>query len=288
MALCWRLVLTLCMTLCAVYPSLEGGLWDQMTGYFTTRQPPAPPSVKVLIVHGSDRVNVGVEGKYSIYDPKDHSYISSRYIGKRRDVEAMRDGLRWGEAFPGLYQFKIILDEPAAYVTVDGMHYSGAVSVYDVEGTISIVNDVLIEDYVGSILSSQADLSLEPETLAALAIVVRTNAYYLSQNPRTSYWAIDGSQTHFEGLIETPSNVQGELNMTRGMILSRTGVYEKIATPFLAQFDDASMTLHRGAENARITLAQANAMAKEGAHAAEILAKAFPKSNILMLPERGR
>lgn len=277
-------ILLLFVALIPCASPLQASWWDSIKGCFMGQTQVGPPAIRILVVHDVDGVQLEVVGKYSLYDPYTNSYISSRFIGKNRRMEAMRDGLKWGEAFPGLYQLKIHPDEPTARTVIDGKEYEGSIYVYDIGGTISIVNLVPVEDYVGAVLAKYQDQNLEPETIAALAIVARTNAYFQAVNPKNTYWAIDAQKVGFEGQKAVPPMVENAVRLTRYMIMSHTGVYEGGATPFAAQFDKLTPgQLPKDMQVSNITLEEADEMAKKGGHAAQILAKAFPGTTIMHL-----
>lgn len=262
---------------------LQASWWDNVTGYFKGQSRLAPPTIRILVLHDLEGVNLEVRGKYSLYDPYTNSYISSRFVGKSRYVQAVSDGLKWGEAFPGLYQIKIKPDDAVTTTVINGHEYEGSIYIYDVGGTVSIVNQIPIEDYVKAVLVNYQDRHLAPETLAALAIVARTNAYFQAVNPKNTYWAIDAQKVNFQGKTPVSSAVEDAIKLTRYMIMSRTGVYEGMATPFAAQFDALSPGQTKEMQVSKISLEEANETAQNGEHAAQILAKAFPGTTIMMM-----
>lgn len=276
------------LTVLPISQTLQAGVWDNLSSVFTRKTGNEIPSIRVLLAHNIPGTDVEVRGKYSLYDPNGDSYISSRFAGKRKYMQTMGDGLKWGEAFPGLYQLKITPDEASTVTVIDNNQYIGPLFVYDVGGTISIVNQVPVETYVQSILSNYNTSTLHRETLAALAIVARTNAYFQSLNPRTNFWSVDAQKTGFKGNPQPTSSTTTEeaTKVTRYMIMSNTGIYEGHATPFPAEF--AFITPGQPVGNtavSKISLDEANAMANQGAHAAQILAKAFPGATIMLSRE---
>ena len=263
---------------------LQGGVWDNVTGYFKRPVAPEPPTIRVLVIHNVDGVNLEVHGRYSLFDPHTNSYLSTRFKGKSRYIQTMSDGLKWGEAFPGLYQLKIRPDENTSFSSIDGYDYDGVLSIYDIGGKISIVNQITIESYLRSILSSLQEEDLEPETLAAIVIAARTNAYFQAMTPKNAYWAVDGQKVGFQGRAALNSSLEGAIRQTRYMIMSRTGVYERVATPFAAQF--GNMTTGQSTKDvvvSKISIEEANAIARNGGHAAQILGKAFPETTIMLM-----
>jgi stage II sporulation protein D len=282
------MILRTLLLILALFPTispLQAGVWDDITGYFKGPTRPEPPTIRVLILHDAEGANLQIRGKYSLHDPFSDSHISSRFAGKSRYVQALGDGLKWGESFPGLYQLKIAPGDEDTLITVNGHDYDGWIYIYDIGGTISIVNQIPIEDYVRSVLVTYQSMNLEPETIAALAIVARTNAYFQTVNPKNTYWAIDAQKVGFQGRVFAMPAVDEATKLTRHMIMSRTGVYEGIATPFAAQFGSLSTGQSpKDIQVSNLTLDEANAMAQSGEHAAQILAKAFPGTTIILLP----
>lgn len=262
---------------------LEAGVWDKLTGYFKGSKPPEPPTIRVLLLHDVQKANLQIRGRYSLYDPYTNSHISTRFAGKSRTIEADNDGLKWGESFPGLYQIKIQPDEDITLISLDGHDYEDDIYVYDIGGTLSVVNQIPVENFVRTVLLNHLNQSLEPEALAALAIVARTNAYYQAMNPKNTYWAVDAQKIGFQGRVSGNYSLDNAVKQTRYMIMSRTGVYEGVATPFAAQFGGLSPGQTKDVQVANITLEEANEMAKRGDHAAQILAKAFPGTNIMIM-----
>jgi len=277
-------IILLFLALAPFSSPLQASVWNNVASYFKGQTRSEPPSIRVLLVHNIEGANLQVRGRYSLYDPHMNSYISSRFAGKSRYIQAAADGLKWGESFPGLYQLKIEPADRFMEVSIDDHDYKGSIYIYDVGGKISIVNKISVEDYVSSILANYRDQQFEPEALAALVIATRTNAYFQSVNPKTTYWAVDGQKVGFQGVVSGNSAIEQAIKQTRFMIMSKTGVYERVATPFAAQFGDLQTGQStKDVEVSKISLEEANAMAQKGEHAAQILAKAFPGSTIMLM-----
>lgn len=260
--------------------SLQAGVLD----YFKGQRRATPPTILVLVVHDVKGANLQVRGRYSLYDPHENKHMSSRFAGKTRAIEAAPGGLKWGEMFPGLYQLQIDPKDSSTVYAIDDKDFGGTLYIYDIGGTISIVDQISVEDYVRSTMATYQGQNLEAEVLAALAIIARTNAYYLNANPRTKFWTVDGQKVGFNGIVNPNPPTDEAVRQTRFMIMSRTGVYEKVATPFAAQFGDFPTGLPpKELEVSKISVEEANAMAQKGEHAAQILNKAFPGVNIMLM-----
>lgn len=278
------------------YPSnLNAGWLDKISSYFGKTAPAAPPKIRVLIVHDKPGVILEVKGKYKIYDPHTKDHLTTRFVGKRKFIQAVQDGLKWGEEFPGLHQLMIVPDEKTTTTLVDGIEYRGPIFIYDIGGTISVINEVYIEDYLSSTLAQKYLSENSPELLAAIAIAARTAAYYAAENPKSQYWSVDANEAGYQGVaaIDLSSSMESAIHETRYMIMSNAAVGEDQINAFPAEWSNAKNAYSSGPQViSRITLADALMLAQKGEHAAQILAKAFPGIKIELIhyaPEiRGR
>lgn len=262
---------------------VEAGFLSNMRNIFVKHQHPVP-SIDVLVINDKPSAVIEVNGKYQLYNPYTKKLISKRYIGKKKVMQTDSSGLKWGEGFPGIFQLMIIPDDPSVTVSVDGVEFSGNITVYDIGGSISVVNRVSIEEYLKSTLPGKYDEPMPEETMAAIAIAARTDAYYMSHNPRNKYWAVDATQVGYEGRnsLYPSSAMDMAINSTRHMVLSQTGAYEGKITPFSARWGDGRNT-HQAGAGSRITLYEAEDIARTGGHAAQILSKAFPGTHIELI-----
>lgn len=276
-------IFMLLLAIAPMAPQAEAGLWEGITGFFSKPIPAQPPSLKVLVVHDQHGVVLEVKGKYQIYDPHTNEHISTRFIGKRKFIQALKDGLKWGEEFPGVHQLLIVPEDKNVTTTVDGIEYRGLVYIYDIGGAISVVNAVDIEDYLMSTLASKYPDQLPEEELAAVAIASRTYAYWLAQNPKNEFWAITAQQSGYQGhaVINVTGGIEKAIEATRYMVMSQQGTPEGTAATFPAVWN--GKTADQGAVVAKISLDDAENMAKQGDHAAQILEKAFPDTSIVLM-----
>lgn len=283
--------------------SLQANMWTSVKSFLGFKEATPPPKIRILILDDVTEIDLETRGVYSLYDPnvddrvenvendrviEDNSkgYISSRFAGKRRPLTALTDGLKWGELFPGVYQLRVHPEEKDSAILVNGQRYLGDVYFYDIDKkteTLGAVNHVTIEEFLQSTLADVTE-KVHPETMAALVIVARTNAYYLVLHPKTGFWDVDATKIGYRGdvaprLIE----VTNALNQTRNMVLSSTGIYEGTVTPFPAEFGFIKTPVPNARKSA-ITIEEANKMAEGGAHAAQILGRAFPNTVINLIP----
>lgn len=258
---------------------LQSSVLDDFVNYFW-KEEPKPPTIKVLLAHDQPGVVLEVKnGRYKIFDPKTNTLITTRFTGKRKYVQAVNDGLKWGEGFPGIHQIVVTPDDPSSTTFVDGVEYKGSIYVYDIGGTISIVNEIDIEDYLKDTLAAQFETDALQEELAAIAIAARTNATFQAKKRQTSFWDVDAAQVGYKGFTSSVGHgyaIKKAIDNTKYMILEKEGA------PFPAIWGTATggKVNKEKADFARITLYEAEELAKKGEDAAVILSKAFPETKI--------
>lgn len=263
--------------LCAASPCF-GGAIENYIGSFWKSSERSSPAIKVLVTHDQPGAILEVKGKYKLFDPHAQSFISTRFIGKRKFVQPLADGLKWGEEFPGVHQFEIVPDDAKTTTLVDGIEYKGNIYVYDIGGAISVVNEVPLEEYLMVLLTPQFKQKLPEELAAALSIAARTQAWYQIQNAPTPYWTVEAEKVGYEGnaAVTLDSGIAEAIRETKHMVLTSQGA------PFAASWGSASggSTSNEPAVFARVSLYDAEKLAQEGAHATQILERAFPGTKL--------
>jgi SpoIID/LytB domain protein len=86
---------------------------------------------------------------------------------------------------------------------------------------INIVNDIDIESYVKSILTSQFPSPLEPEVISSLAILARTDAYFHALKNEESFWHVSAAETGYMGnaLVVNHALIDRCVDKTKHLIL---------------------------------------------------------------------
>ncbi len=184
-------------------------------------EPSTPRNIQVLLEKDASEILLEVKGPYYLLNPHDGSRIASGLLGKRFMVRELENGLKWGEEFPGIHQFYIKPRSNETAIFVNGIQYSGAIAVFGVAGTVNIVNELDIESYVKAQITAQFPTPLEPEVLSALAILMRTDAYFQSTKNESSFWHISAQETAYPGcaLIVPGSPAEKAVDSTRHLIL---------------------------------------------------------------------
>lgn len=167
---------------------------------FQAKNCPKGPTLKVLVLDDVEGALVEVKGSYNLYDPKTGGKLNSAFASSSYFMHPTLDGLKWGTEFPGVYQVTIVPDSPNATILVHGIEYKGMVTAYQIDGTISFVNELSIDDYAASIISERChDQPLAKETLSALLIAARTDAMHKSQHAKSKYWDVRADEVGYQG-----------------------------------------------------------------------------------------
>ena len=258
--------------------SIQAGFFSNLIGSFTKSSETVDPNVGVLIAHDVPGIVLEVKGKYRIYDPHTQGFISTRFVGKRKFIQAYSDGIKWGEEFPSVHQIQIVPEDSKTSTLVDGIEYSGVITVYDIGGTISVVNDVPSDEYLKSILNPNY-FEMPEELAAAYVIAERTNVLYQLKNAPSRYFTVDKDNVNYRGKAVA---IRGEgfspaIQSTRGMVMT------KDRAPFAINLYSNKADPAARPALGNLSFDQALALANQGDHAAQILNKAFPGSAVSLV-----
>lgn len=198
-----------------------GDLNVHPSAFENTQTTLAPSNIQILLEKDSPGALLEVKGSYYIYNPHDGSRVASGILGKRFMIHELENGLKWGEEFAGIHQIYIKPRSEETSIFVNGIQYNGAVAIFGVSGVINVVNDVSIEDYIKSILSVQFPTPLESETLSALAIASRTEAYFQARKSQDSFWHVIASEVGYQGaaMVIPGSPIDRIVTASKGLIL---------------------------------------------------------------------
>lgn len=199
-----------------------------------------PENIQILLEKEVTEALLEVKGSYNIFDPRDGTKIGSGLLGKRFLVHSTHNGLRWGEAFPGIHQIYVSPRSENTSILVNGIEYNGTIGVYKVGRKLYVVNDVAIEDYIKSVLTPQFPYPLDSEVMASVAILARTDAYFLATKHHDSMWQIDAREVNYQGsALQVPeSAVDRAVDLTKHLVLSYPKEGKNL--PFAAKWTEHS------------------------------------------------
>ena len=134
-------------------------------------------------------------------------------------------GLQWGELLPGIFQIRLVPGDSQSSLLVDGIEYRGCIEIYDIKGKLHVVNEVDIERYLKSIMTSQFPNEMDEEVMDAISIASRTNVYYLVSRKPEATWHVEANEVGYQGYAVTSQNlhVDRAINSTRHMVMTYEG-----------------------------------------------------------------
>lgn len=280
--------LTLSLMLLTAATPLQAGIWERLKSAFVAEEQAEPPTIKVLVLHDVAFADVEVKGTYNLYDPYKNKRIATRFVPKGQRMQSISAGLKWGEEFPSVYQIEIRPDSAEVVTSINNHDYRGKIFVYDIGGTISIVNELTIEDFLASTLPDRLARPLSQETLAAVTIAERTQAFNLAMNGENHYWHVSAVDCGYVGIEKenTNASIATALRSTRYMVLSRTGIYEGVVTPFPVNLIVDSLS--RPSPGVKVSVDDLELMSRRGDNAAKMLSKVFPEASIELMVGTGQ
>ncbi len=193
-----------------------------------------PASVKVLLHRNIDGALVEAKGGYVVLNPLENKKISSGLKGKRFYLYPHKEGIKWGEDYLGTYQIKLLSTGKNTSFLVNGIQYKGAIEIFCIDGKITIINDVDIENYLQSVLAPRFASHIHKTVMDALAIVERTNIYYQVIHNKNSFWHVDAKEVDYRGYatIQFNENVDRAVSNTKFLVMT----YEK--QPFATTWNE--------------------------------------------------
>ncbi len=179
-------------------------------------------TIRVLVADAVPNPQVEVTGGYRLFNPATQKFIGSSLKGRRSRVEALQTGLRWGEEYPAVYQISILPRREGNTTIVNGIQYQGNIHLYQVDGRVSIVNEIPVEDYLRFTLTEKFAEPRSAEVMAAVAIAARTSAMHQVDEHWGDLWDVRAESVHYRGGLASSASgaVDQAVTDTQYMILT--------------------------------------------------------------------
>lgn len=181
-----------------------------------------PATIKVLLEKGSSTALLEVKGPHLIYDAASGFQLSSGSLPKRDFITHGAKGIKWGHTFPGVAQIRVVPGDGQTTIIVNGTQYRGCVEIYAIGEKFNIINETDVETYLKSTLNTQFTDEIEEETMEAIVIAARTNAYYTTGRYPYARWHVEAKEVGFHGYGATLQNlvVDRAVEHTRHVIMT--------------------------------------------------------------------
>jgi len=209
--------LLLALSCLTISPTLSSG--EIPTDY---SQQMKPATIKVLIADKAEGAILEVKGRYDIFNPQTQLPITSGIFSKRAPIYAHGEGIKWDDSFPYINQMRIVPTNAESSILVNGIEYRGCIEIYNLDGVISIVNEVDIENYLKSTLTIELSPISDPKVLEAVVVVARTNAYYLATRSAQAQWHVKAEESNYLGYGVTLQrlNLDRAIENTKHLIMT--------------------------------------------------------------------
>lgn len=116
--------------------------------------------------------------------------------------------------------------QPGGAVAVNGVWYRGTILIADLPGGLSVINWVSLEDYLVSVVGSEAYPSWGAAALQAQAIAARSYALWYRHNPANAWYDLAAGPEYqaYAGLAKEFTSTAQAVAATQGLVLtSATG-----------------------------------------------------------------
>lgn len=177
-----------------------------------------PITVRVLLKKLATEATLEVKGRHLLFNPKTETYLNSSSKKKKAKIVAHDKGLFWGDLLSGAFEIRIVPDEKNCSILIDGIQYKGWIEIYNIGGTINVINEVDAENYLKSVLNQKPLPKLSKETIDALVITERTNLYHEIEKGSYASWQLDAEKEEYFGILPGRA-VEDAVERTRNLIM---------------------------------------------------------------------
>lgn len=172
--------------------------------------------VRVLLAKGRQSVSVSSEAPFSAVSAGKRIQLPAGTVTLGRDLTIAVDGKEERLQSPVRFQ-------PGTSPLRFDRAYRGAIVVHLVGGSLSVVNDVKLEQYVAAIVPHEMPASWELEALKAQAVAARTYAVIV-RRPGTYFdFEHNPVQQAYEGVEEEDPRTNRAVAQTKGEIVLYDG-----------------------------------------------------------------
>ena len=176
--------------------------------------------VRVSLVKHAKEVTLETEDAFEILDAQGRSVFGGANLQSSK-VIAAPEGIQMGSK--KFQEREITFLTQAGAVKVDGRLYRHALKVWrEPDQTISIVNEISMEDYLKGVLPREVSPKWDFETLKAQAIASRTYAFFKAMEQQGKRYALtkDVSSQVYGGKTSESTMTSKAVEATRGLVLT--------------------------------------------------------------------
>lgn len=236
--------------------------------------------IRVQIARSSSQITIAASGDAVIRDRNHHGIArlqANQFYSVLGDITTS-GGLRIGAT---ALSDELWIDPGAGDVLVDGHWYEGQLQIVNTGSELLAINQLAIERYLYSVVSSEMYAAWQTQALKAQAVAARSYAMKFVEDP-VSDWFDIGSDEAFQAYkgLESVTNLTIQaVEETRGQVLVRNN---RILLAEYAASDAITRSAHRGQG---MSQDGAQARAESGWSYLEILGHYYPDASVALLPE---
>ncbi len=184
-----------------------------------------PATLRVITEKELPGAFLEIQGPHHIYNPLDGTILSRGLLNKKHPVKLEEYGLNWGEKIPGVTHMRIVPLDSQTHVVINGTPYKGCVEISADQNTLTIINEIDIENFLKTTLPSHFTKPLPRELMNAVAILARTHAYYLAAKNTENSFDLDGTLFNYQDktLVTPTYYIDQAIDTTRHAILTFKG-----------------------------------------------------------------
>lgn len=192
------------------------------------------PEVRVAVVDKQGQVKIGVSANVQITDDRGH-ILGTLPAHQAVTLQAGGQGFTgWGTPLPT----SIWLNPGSqGLVYVDGQWYRGKMRIINLNGQITAINQLELEQYLVAVVGAEVYPSWPLHTLKAQAIAARSYALAQMFRPASRFFDLGNTQRWqvYRGIRDEWNTTQAAVQSTRGIVLTHSG---RVMVSMYAATDD--------------------------------------------------
>jgi stage II sporulation protein D len=193
----------------------HGWTYDRILAHYytgTTLGPAPVTRIRVLLASGRSNVTISSDAPFTVSDAAGEVRVPAGSLTIRSDLSVTVGGKTRSLESP-------VRVEPDGAPLEFDRAYRGALLVHRVDGSLSVVNDVKLEDYVAAVVPHEMPPTWHPEALKVQAVAARTYAIVV-RKPGSYYdFKSDPVGQAYEGVSEEDPRTTAAVQATKGTIV---------------------------------------------------------------------
>ncbi|AFY60773.1 SpoIID/LytB domain-containing protein [Synechococcus sp. PCC 6312] len=240
---------------------------------------PVPPSqsrspeVRVAVVDKQGQVRIGVSANVQITDDRGQA-LGTLAANQAVTLQAGGQGLTgWEKPLPTSIW---LTPGGQGLVYVDGYWYRGKMRIINLNGTITAINQLELEQYLVAVVGAEVYPSWPVHTLKAQAIAARSYALAQMFRPASRYFDLGNTERWqvYRGIKDEWNTTQAAVQNTRGIVLTHSG---RVMVSMYAATDDIVRDVFGGRG---MSQTGAYELGKQGYSYLQILGNYYPGASL--------